>query len=134
MLSQTGLIATQCCSNHSSLRTNDLTHSKALSRLSSKEWGTYKRTRQGALAAFVLYLYTWLLVRATTISNRPLSPCFILMLITHPHVFTIRPPCFLHVPSIVLHHLSSSPSYMCAPCVHHEEPSSLDVISYSYLF
>ena len=51
--------------------------------------------------------------------------------ITHPHVFSIRPPCFLHVPwrhtTIVLCHTSSSLSYMRTPCVHYEEPLSLDV-------
>ena len=66
--------------------------------LSSKEWGNYKRTRQGALAALLLYLYNLQVVRATTISIWPLSPCCYFMSITHPHVFSIRPPCFLHVP------------------------------------
>ena len=45
--------------------------------LSSKEWGDYKRTRQGALAALLLYLYKYKVVRATTL-------CL-------PHV---HPPCF----------------------------------------
>ena len=80
-------------------RTNDLTTSKALSKLSSKEWGNYKRTRQGALAAFVLYLYTWLLVCATIISNRPLSPCFILIFYYSStcvfHKATMLPTCAL---------------------------------------
>ena len=35
--------------------------------LSSKEWGNYKRTRQGALATLLLYLYKYNVVRATTI-------------------------------------------------------------------
>ena len=73
-----------------------LTSAKLSNGLSSS--GVYKRTRQGALAAFIYYIYTWLLVRATTISIRPLSPCRYLMSITHPHVFSLRPPCFLHVP------------------------------------
>ena len=55
--------------------------------LSSKEWGNYKRTRQGALATLLLYIYYYIMVHATT--SCP---------ITHPHVFSIRPPCFLHVP------------------------------------
>ena len=67
--------------------------------LSSKEWGNYKRTRQGALAALLLYLYKLHVVRATTICLPHIHlPCFYLMSITHPHVFSIRPPCFLHVP------------------------------------
>ena len=60
--------------------------------------GNYKRTRQGALAALLLYIYYLQVVRATTISIRPLSPCCYLMSITHLHVFSIRPLCFLHVP------------------------------------
>jgi len=41
--------------------------SKILSRLSSS--GDYKRTRQGALAALLFYLYKYNVVRATTIST-----------------------------------------------------------------
>ena len=41
--------------------------------------------------------------------------------ITHPHVFSLRPPCFLHVP---WHHTFN----LRCTCVHHEEPMSLDVI------
>ena len=44
---------------------------KLSSQLSSNEWGNYKRTQQGALAALLLYLYNLQVVRATTISNRP---------------------------------------------------------------
>ena len=67
--------------------------------LSSNEWGTYKRTRQGALAVLLLYLYNLHVVYATTICfPHVYLPCFYLMSITHPHVFSIRPPCFLHVP------------------------------------
>ena len=66
--------------------------------LSSKEWGNYKRTRQGALAALLLYICYLQVVHATTISIQPLSPYCYLMSITHPHVFSIRPPCFLLVP------------------------------------
>jgi len=61
--------------------------------------GIYKRTRQGALAAFIYYIYTWLLVHATTISIWPLSPCRYLMFITHPPCVylkaTMLPTCAL---------------------------------------
>jgi len=71
---------------------------KLSSGLSSNEWGNYKRTRQGALAVLLLYLYKLHMVCATTILTGPyiyaLSSCSI----THPHVFSLRPPCFLHVP------------------------------------
>ena len=76
--------------------------------LSSNECGNYKRTRQGALAALLLYLYKLHVVCATIIClPHVYLPCFYLMSIyhastscplTHPHVFSIRPPCFLHVP------------------------------------
>ena len=62
----TNVVATTC---HS--RTNNLTMSKALSRLSSNEWGNYRRTQQGALAALLLYLYYYIVVHATTISIWP---------------------------------------------------------------
>ena len=61
-------------------RTNDLTTSKALSRLSSNEWGNYKRTRQGALTALLLYIYYYIVVRTTTICLPHVHPpCFYLM-------------------------------------------------------
>jgi len=66
--------------------------------LSSKEWGNYKRTRQGALAALLLYLYKLHVVRATTILTCPYVHASSSCPITHPHVFSLRPPCFLHVP------------------------------------
>ena len=66
--------------------------------LSSKEWGDYKRTQQGALAALLLYLYKLHVVHATTILTGPYVHALSSCPITHPHVFSIRPPCFLHVP------------------------------------
>jgi len=61
--------------------------------------GIYKRTRQEALATFIYYIYTWLLVHATTISIWPLSPCCYLMSITHPPCVylkaTMLPTCAL---------------------------------------
>ena len=93
-----------CCSNH--LPEQHLWYadfSKVLSRLSSS--GDYKRTRQGALAALLLYLYKLHVVYATTISIQPLSPCCYLMSITHP-------PCFLDVP---WHHTFN----LRCTCAHH---------------
>ena len=89
--------------------------------LSSNKWENYKRTWQGALAALLLYLYKLHVVHATTISIRPLSPCLYLMSITHPHMFSIRPPCFLHVPWRHIFNLRCT-------CAHYEEPLSLDII------
>jgi len=66
--------------------------------LSSKEWEDYKRTRQGALAALLLYLYKLHVVCATTILTNPYVHASFSCSITHPHVFSLRPPCFLHVP------------------------------------
>jgi len=61
--------------------------------------GDYKRTRQGTLAVLLLYIYYYIVVCATTMRLPHVHPpCFYLISITHPHVFSIRPPCFLHVP------------------------------------
>ena len=52
--------------------------------LSSNKWGNYKRTRQGALATLLLYLYNLQVVRATT------------MCLPHvyPHVLLLIHMCF----------------------------------------
>jgi len=87
------VVATTCRNSTRSL----LTSAKLANGLSRS--GDYKRTRQGALAAFIYYIYTWLLVCATTISIWPLSPCHYLMSITHPpYVYlkaTMLPTCAL---------------------------------------
>jgi len=64
--------------------------------LSSKEWELQENSTRSP-HYIIYYIYTWLLVHTTTISIQPLSPCVILMSITHPHVFSIRLPCFLHI-------------------------------------
>jgi len=87
----------KCCSNHSPewhLQYADF--SKALSWLSSS--GDYKRTQQGALTVLILYIYYRLLVHATTIITCPYVHASSSCSITHPHVFSLRPPCFLYVP------------------------------------
>ena len=73
-----------------------LTSAKLSNRLSSS--GDYKRTRQGALAALLLYLYKLHVVCATTILTYPYVHASFSCPITHPHVFSLRPPCFLYVP------------------------------------
>ena len=73
-----------------------LTSAKLSNGLSSS--GNYKRTRQGAPAALLLYLYKLHVVRATTILTGPYVHALSLCPIIHPHVFSLRPPCFLHVP------------------------------------
>ena len=103
----------RCCSNHSPeqhLWYADF--SKALSRLSSS--GDYKRTRQGALAVLIFYIYYRLLVHATIIITCPYVHVLSSCPITHPHMFFLRPLCFLHVPWC--HTLN-----LCYTCVHHEE-------------
>jgi len=59
--------------------------------------GDYKRTRQGALATLLLYLYKLHVVYATTIFTYSYVHVPSSCPITHPHVFSLRPPCFLHV-------------------------------------
>ena len=73
-----------------------LTSSKLSNGLSSS--GDYKRTQQGALAALLLYLYKLLVVYATTILTCPYVYASSSCPITHPHIFFLRPPCFLHMP------------------------------------
>jgi len=88
--------------------------------LSSKEWGNYKRTWQGVLAALLLYLYKLHVVRATTILTGPYVHASSSCPITHPHVFSLRPPCFLHVPwhhTLNLHYTCAHHVYtMRNPC------------------
>jgi len=87
---------TVCCSNHSPERHLWYANfSKALSRLSSS--GDYKRTWQGALAVLILYIYYRLLVCATTIITCPYVHASSSYPITHPYMFSLRLPCFLHV-------------------------------------
>ena len=52
--------------------------------------GIYKRTWQRALAVLLLYLYKYNVVCATTM-------CLPHILLLIHHVFSLRPPCFLHV-------------------------------------
>ena len=80
--------------------------------LSSKEWGNYKRTRQGALAVLLLYLYKLHVIHATTILTSPYVYASFSCSITHPYVFSLRPPCFLHVP---WRHTFN----LCCTCAHH---------------
>ena len=80
----------KCCSNHSpEWHLWYVDFSKALSRLSSS--GDYKRTRQGAFAALLLYLYKYNVVRATTM-------CLPHVLLLIYHASTSRPLCYVHVP------------------------------------
>jgi len=68
--------------------------------LSSKEWGNYKRTQQGALAALLLYIYYYIMVHATTICLPHVHPpCFYLMsYYSSTYIFlkaTMLPTCAL---------------------------------------
>ena len=97
-----------CCSNH--LLERYLWYadfSKALSWLSSSR--DYKRTRKGALAALLLYLYKYNVVHAKTM-------CLPHVLLLIHHASTSRPPCHVHVP---WHHTLLISVTMCAPYVHH---------------
>jgi len=85
----------------------------------------YKRTQQGALAALLLYLYKYNVVRTTTM-------CLPHVLLLIHHASTSRllclylkatMPCLCTLTSYSLISVT-----MCAPCVYHEEPLSLDVI------
>ena len=79
-------------------RTNDLTISKALSRLLSNEWGiTRELDKEPSLYCSSIYIsYKWSMLQQyySCPNVHASSSCPI----THPHVFSIRPPCFLYVP------------------------------------
>jgi len=66
--------------------------------LSSKEWGNYKRTRQGALAALLLYLYNLHVVRATTILTDPKVHASTSCPLLIHHASTLRLPCHIYMP------------------------------------
>ena len=83
-------------------RTNDLTTSKALNRLSSNEWGiTRELDKEPSLHCSSIYItYKWSV----------LQQCVYLMSIHH--VSTLRPSCFLYVP---WHHTFN----LHCTCAHH---------------
>ena len=113
-----------CCNNHSPEWHLQFAYSsKALNRLSSS--GNYKRTRQGALAALLLYLYKLQVVCATTISTGPYVHASTSYPITHPPCFYLKAtmpyPCALTSYSLIS-------ITMHALCVHHKEPISLNII------
>ena len=69
-------------------RTNDLTTSKALQWAIKSRVGNYKRTRQGALTALLLYLYKYKVVHATTM-------CLPALMSMHcPYVLLLIHMCF----------------------------------------
>jgi len=85
------VVATTCQNNTHTL----LTSAKLSNGLSRS--GNYKRTWQGAFTALLFYLYKLHVVCATTIFTCPYVHASSSYPITHPHVFSLRPPCFLHV-------------------------------------
>jgi len=80
--------------------------------LSSNEWGNYKRTWQGALAALLLYLYNLHVVHATTILTDPKVHASTSCPLLIHHASTLRPPCHIHVPWCHTFNLRCT-------CVHH---------------
>jgi len=70
-----------------------LTSAKLSNGLSSS--GVYKRTRQGALAVLLLYLYNLQVVRATTILTDPKVHASTSCPITHPCYGTLNTNNFL---------------------------------------
>ena len=80
-------------------RTNDLTTSKALSRLSSNEWGiTRELDKEPSLHCSSIYINTKWSVLQHYVYLMSIHHASTSYPITHPHMFSIRPPCFLHVP------------------------------------
>ena len=119
-----------CCSNHSpEWHLWYANFSKALSRLSSS--GDYKRTRQGSLTVLILYIYYRLLVHAIIILTGPYVHASTSCPITHPPCFYLKAtmpyPCALMSYSLIS-------ITMYAPCIHYEEPLSLNIIPNSNSF
>ena len=93
-------------------RTNDLTTSKALSRLSSNEWGiTRELDKEPSLHCSSIYItYKWSVLQQylTDPKVHAATLCPLLIL----HASSIRLPCFLHVP---WHHTFN----LRCTCAHH---------------
>jgi len=89
-----------CCSNHSSLKDKWSYNEQSFSvGLSSNEWGiTRELDKEPSLHCSSIYItYKWSVLQQCVylISiHHASTSCSI----THPHVFSIRPLCFLHVP------------------------------------
>ena len=85
---------------------------KLSSGLSSKEWRiTRELDKEPSLYCSSIYItYRWSMLQQyySCPNVHALSSCPI----THPHVFSLRPPCFLHVP---WHHTFN---FRCT-CAHH---------------
>ena len=108
------LLSVSCCSNHLSLK-DKWSHNKQSSpmRYQVKSRGiTRELNKEPSLHCSSIY---------TTTSWSMLQQCVYLMSIhhaptlysiTHPHVFSLRPPCFLHVP---WHHTFN----LRCTCAHH---------------
>jgi len=76
--------------------------------LSSKEWENYKRTRQRALAALLLYLYKLHVVCATTILTCPYVHAATLCPLLIYYAFYMCPDIILLISAVYVH-------TMCTP-------------------
>ena len=98
----------RCCSNHSSLK-DKWFHNKQSSpmgyQVKSGELQENSTRNPRCIAPLYILLYCGLCY------NNMFTSCPI----THPHVFSLRPPCFLHVP---WHHTFNLRSI----CAHHMYP------------
>ena len=67
--------------------------------LSSKEWGiTRELDKEPSLHCSSIYINTMWSVLQQCVYLMSIHHAFTSCPITHPHVFSLRPPCFLHVP------------------------------------
>ena len=102
-----------CCSNHSSLK-DKWSHNKQSSPIGYqvKNRGiTRELNKELSLHCSSIYTITsWSMLQQYL--SCPNVHASFSCLITHPHVFSLRPPCFLHVP---WHHTFN----LHSTCTHH---------------
>ena len=118
-----------CCSNHSSLK-DKWSHNEQSSPMGYqvKSGGiTRELNKELSLHCSSIYTTTSWSVLQQYVYLMSIHHASTSCLIIHPHVFFLRPPCFLHVPW--RHTFNLRYTY-----THHEELMSLDVIPNSNSF
>ena len=81
--------------------------------LSSNKWGNYKRTRQEALAALLLYLYKYKVVCATTMCFPHVYPPYFYLMSSYSST------CVFHKATMLLHVPWRHTLNLRCTCAHH---------------
>jgi len=110
-----------CCSNHSLLK-DKWFHNEQSSPMGYQVKSgeiTRELDKEPSLHCFSIYInYMWSVLQQYLLALMSMPLSHVLLLIHY--VFTLRPPCHIHVP---WHHTFN----LRCTCAHHEEPMSLDV-------